>query len=326
MSEYGRGIFMSKYLRISSVGPVPLLLDKGICADTAVNMMIEHWKRELSQVLPDKPGLIVIPEASDRPAGYSIERRIEYYRERGNRIRDFFCETAHTNNCSIAYSAIRQAEDGTFRNSTQLIDKSGNIAGIYDKNHPTIDEIEVAHIKSGEDAELIDCDFGRAACAICFDLNFDMLLQKYVLKKPDIILFSSVYHGGMMQAYWAYSCRSYFVGSIAGLPNTLINPVGSVIKSSTNYFDYFTQDINLDYKVVHLGYNFEKLKKLKDKYGDKVIIHDPGYLGAVLLTCETDEFNIEQMLSEFEIENVDDYFRRSLSIERNPLNIGRKSL
>ena len=68
----------------------------------------------------------------------------------------------------------------------------------------------------GKDAPVFECDFGRVAFAICFDLNFDELRLKYVKAKPDLIIFSSMYHGGLMQAYWAYSCRAYFVGAIAG--------------------------------------------------------------------------------------------------------------
>jgi predicted amidohydrolase len=59
-------------------------------------------------VLPDKPDLIVLPEACDRPAGMSMEIQFRYF-------------------------------------------------------------------KAGKEAPVFQCDFGRIACAVCFDLNFDEL-------------------------------------------------------------------------------------------------------------------------------------------------------
>src|SRR5690606_37822418 len=127
-------------------------------------------------------------------------------------------------------------------------------------------------IQTGSDPSIVETDFGRVALTICFDLNFDELREEYAKAKPDIVLFSSVYHGGLMQAAWAYSCRSYFVSAIGQprVPSEILSPVGEVIATSTNYFNYATATINLDYELVHLDYNWSKLNTLKAKYGDAV--------------------------------------------------------
>jgi hypothetical protein len=175
-------------------------------------------------------------------------------------------------------------------------------------------------ILCGKDAPVIDCDFGRVAMAICFDLNFDQLRLKYAKSKPDLIIFTSMYHGGLMQACWAYSCRSHFVGAIAGrgTPSEIRNPLGKVVASSTNYFDYAVATVNLDCALVHLDYNWERLRRLKAKYGPKVEITDPGYLGSVLVTSEHPTISADEMIKEFEIELLDDYFARSLAYRLKP--------
>ena len=61
------------------------------------------------------------------------------------------------------------------------------MAGIYNKYFPTIGEMERG-IKAGMEAPIFQCDFGKVACAICFDLNFDELRDAYTSKNPDIIL------------------------------------------------------------------------------------------------------------------------------------------
>ena len=310
-------------VKIATIGPGPVSVNENTEPQKVVERMIAHWRGRFAQVMPDKPDLIVVPEACDRPSGFSLKKRLEYYKVRKNQVRDFFAETARENNCYIIYSAARQMKDGTWRNSSVMLDRKGKVAGIYNKNHVVIEETTQAGILCGRDAPVIECDFGRVAFAICFDLNFYELRLKYVKAGPDLIIFSSMYHGGLMQAYWAFSCRSHFVGAIAGraTPSQIINPLGQVVASNTNYFDYVVATVNLDCEMAHLDYNWQRLKKLKEKYGPKVKITDPGYLGSVLITSYDDNISAEQMVEEFEIELLDDYMKRALAHRHKPSNM-----
>lgn len=310
------------YVTIATIGSGPATVAADTEPQKVVDKMIAHWRSKFARVLPDRPDLIVVPEVCDRPGGLSREKLREYYKVRKDQVQNFFAETARQNNCYMVYSAHREMPDGTRRNSSVLIDRNGDVAGIYNKNHPTIGEIEKG-ILCGRDAPVIECDFGRVAMAICFDLNFDELRLKYVKAKPDLIIFSSMYHGGLMQAYWAYSCRCHFVGAIAGraTPSEIRNPLGRVVASNTNYFDFAVATVNLDCALVHLDYNWEPLRKLKAKYGPKVKITDPGCLGAVLVASEHETVGVDEMIEEFQIELLDDYFARALAHRHKPGNI-----
>ena len=309
-----------KKIVVSVLGPAPLK-EKPADNQQAVDRMIAHWKKQIAPVLPDRPDLIVLPEACDRFPAQSMEERKAYYKFRGNTIRDFFCEVAKENHCYIAYSAARRMDDGTYRNSTQLIDRNGKIAGIYNKNHLVPHETTEGGILCGKDAPIFKTDFGTVAMAICFDLNFDELLEKYAKQRPDLIIFSSMYHGGLMQNYWAYHCRSYFVGAIAGNECTVVNPVGEKIAHSTDYFSRITTEINLDFKVVHLDENWGKLDAVKAKYGRGVTIFDPGHVGAVLLTSNMEDVTSDDIISEFQIETWDEYYDRSMRHRHTPGNM-----
>ena len=278
----------------------------------AVDEMKRFWERQVELMLPDRPDLIVVPEASDRYHHLTGEIRKEYYRTRGNQMLDFWKQVAIANSTYVAYSAARELPDGTWRNSTQIIDRKGNVAGIYNKNHCVIEETTKNGILCGKDAPIIQADFGTIGCAICFDLNFEPIRKKYEAAKPDLILFSSMYHGGLMQNYWAYACHSHFVGSICGNQCTIINPIGELLARTTNYKHYITHEVNLDCKLCHLDYNGVKFQALKAKYGRDVTIFDPGYVGAVLLTCQRDDMTVNDMIAEFDIETLDHYFDRAL--------------
>jgi predicted amidohydrolase len=305
---------MARYIKVSALGPAPHEMDPEKDPDLCVQEMIEHWDAQLGSVLPDRPDLIVLPEACDRPPNFPMRLRQRYYEVRGDRIRDHFIEVASAYGCNIAYSSARLLPDGTYRNSTQFISRDGGIDGIYDKNHLVVTEHTEGRILFGRDAPVIRTDFGTVGGAICFDLNFDELRLRYAESRPELIVFSSMYHGGLMQSYWAYSCRSYFIGAVAGLPCSVISPLGTLLAASTNYTKHVTTTINLDYAVAHLDFNREKLSTLKRKYGPGVTITDPGYLGSVLITSETSEATAADMVAEFGIELLDDYFRRSSSM------------
>ncbi|MCF7973118.1 MAG: carbon-nitrogen hydrolase family protein [Phycisphaerae bacterium] len=307
------------FVTIATLGPSPVTVSSNSEPQQVVNRVIEHWKSQFARVLPDKPDLIVVPEACDRPQGLSVEGLAQYFLTRKNQVRDYFAQVARENHCYVVYSAKRAVADGTWRNSSVMIDREGKVIGVYNKNHPTIGEND-GGILAGRDAPVIECDFGRVAFAICFDLNFDEIRLRYVKARPDLIVFSSMYHGGMMQAYWAYSCRSHFVGAIAGraTPSQIRNPLGQVLASNTNYFDYAVATVNLDCALVHLDENWARLRAMHDKYGSKVKITDPGELGAVLIASEHNTVSIDEMIDEFEIERLDDYFARSLAYRLKP--------
>jgi predicted amidohydrolase len=303
---------MANRITISSLGPAPIQGDPNRSFDEAIEGMKAHWKAQFDQVLPDQPDLIVVPEACDRYPNYPLEQRLEYYRARGNQIRDFFADVARKNHCYMAYSANRELEDGTWRNSTQIIDREGRVAGIYNKNHVVVEETTKSGVLCGKDAPLIRCDFGTVGCAICFDLNFDPIREKYVKQKPDLIVFCSMYHGGLMQRVWAYSCRAHFVGAIRGNQCAILDPLGEIRAASTNYHHHVTTTINLDCTLAHLDYNWGKFRAMKAKYGREVTITDPGNLGCVLITCNHEDMSVDDMVREFEIELLDDYWKRAL--------------
>jgi len=295
--------------------------DEKIDPQKSVDRMIRFWEGEISAVLPFKPDMIVLTEACDRPQGLSDEEQFNFYRVRKNQILDYFASLARTNNCYIAFGMKREDGKGHWLNSCFLLDREGKVAGIYNKNFPTVYEIE-AGIKADVEAPVFLCDFGRVACAICFDLNFEEIRLKYEAVKPDIIVFPSRYHGGLMQSYWAYSCRSFFVGAVAsiGCPSEIRNPLGEVVAASSNHFHYAVATVNLDCRLVHLDYNWDKLIALKQKYGGRVTITDPGEVGAVLITSEDKILSANQMIKEFDIELLDDYFTRSRKAVRHAVD------
>ncbi|TDE92785.1 carbon-nitrogen hydrolase family protein [Occultella glacieicola] len=319
---------MARHLTVSSVTSFPFVADPAIGHGKLLDDLIDHWTTRIATVLPDRPDLVVLPEHGDRPLAhwyplqhFPIEQIAEFTVHKGDYLRDALAELAAANRTRIAYSGYRIDEAGRLRNSTQLIGIDGTVLGVYDKNYLTIPEHGTRGVSYGERMTVIETDIGRIAPVICFDLNFIPGLTELARLRPEIILFSSAYHGGFMQQYWAYTCRSWFVGSVwPQNPSSVVSPVGEVVASSTNYYPEVTTRINLDHAVVHIDENGRKFGDIKRKYGDGVRLHDPGQVGVVLLTAEREDLCVADVMAEFGLVDVDDYFGRSLAARDGALD------
>ena len=199
-----------------------------------------------------------------------------------------------------------------------MLDRHGQVQGIYDKNYPTIGEID-AGIEPSDRAEIMETEFGSIAGVICFDLNFQPLLLRYAAQTPDLVLFCSMYHGGIMQEIWAYWCRAHFVAAICKVPGRILSPKGELLGSVTNYTNHLTRRINLDCCMAHFDHNREKLAALKQRYGTDVEIHDPGLIGSVLISSQSQQISARHMAEDLNIELLDDYFVRATSIRDHKL-------
>lgn len=306
---------MSKYVTLSAIG-TPQADFSTLPKNFSVyeKEMKAKLQRSLDEVLPSKPDLIVFPECANRYTPFTRAGLKDYYKYIGDSLVDHLKQVAVDNNTNIAYSAYRYLENGEekpFRNSTVYIGRNGDICGIYDKNHLVVEEYTEGDVAYGTEAKVIDLDFGRVASAICFDLNFDELLYQYPSQSPNLIVFCSMFHGGIKrQAQWAYTCRSFLVSAVCGAPCNILNPYGDVIATSTNYTDHVSGKINLDYKLCHIDYNMDKIKAAKKKYKDALTVYDPGFVGSLMLSCEAEGMKVDDIISEFDIETLEAYFAR----------------
>jgi hypothetical protein len=314
---------MARNVKISSIGKQSprFPVEEKASYERLVEEMISFWRGQIDNVLPDKPDLIILPENCDRYWATPQDSVLPYRKTLGTRMLNEMRQVARDNKCYVVYSSTLEEEDGTWRTAAVMIDRGGEIIGQYNKNHTVVTEINYG-ILCGAQTPIVKCDFGTVGFVICFDLNFDELRLKYKTLHPDLLIFPSMYHGGLMEAYWAYSCRAHFVGctGVDTLPNQFYSPVGNLLATSTNYYQPVTHTVNLDCAVAHIDFNDGKFVQMKKKYGSAVTIFDPGLLGSVLITSESETINIKDIIAEFEIELLDDYLERSLAHHHDAAN------
>jgi len=312
---------MARYVKISTIGYPSIQADDSLSFQEVKDYIEGFITEQINQVLPDKPDLILLTEMCDVPQNYTPEKRMEYLKFRGDSYLDYYGKIAKDNNCYIAFCTYRFGAGDFLLNSLIIMDRNGGVAGHYNKNHIVMPGERDQNVLGGNEANLIELDIGKVACAICFDLNFDRIRMHYKELRPEIILFSSMYHGGLKQQFWAQSCQSYFVGSIShSRPSAIISPIGEILAGTTNYFNFVTHTINLDYELTHYDRHTEKLPALKAKYGPAVTVFDPGNIGYFMVTSDHPEISVKEMFKEFGILSYHDYMNEVIASQDKPEN------
>lgn len=312
---------MARYVRVASVPiTIPQITQKPEGMHLS-DYMVGLIRKAVKPVLYDKPDLIVLTEACDRPYGMAWDEVKAYYAERGDRSLRAIAQIAKENNCYIAVGLARDDENGKRYNSCVMIGRDGEVVGVYDKNFIVPCETPHSGIMPGEDIAVFECDFGRVGAIICYDLNFDEVRKKYYEAKCDLIVFPTHFHGGMLNSIFAHETKAYFVTCYASRYGAAVayDPLGYEIESTGEYYRYLVVDLNLDYEVCHTDNHYEKFAKAKEKYGTGFKVSNHDKIGTVIITSEMPDVTIRDIIKEFDIMPRDEYLRIAREHRKNNL-------
>lgn len=305
---------MSKYVNVASV-----LFEQEYLRGQkdARKMVLKETAKKLDSLKGYGLNLVVFSEGIE-----AIAQKIEDAEDinDGGPLLDLYKSFAVAEGCHVAGS-IKLVENGRTYNSIAFISPGGKIIGVYHKTNLTIGEIE-SGTSPGLGALCVDSEIGRLGGIICFDLNFEDIRKQYAKMKPDIIVFPSMYHGGLMQELWAYECRSFFVSALQFHGGGILNPLGRPLAITDRYHPVVKAKINLDRIIVHLDFNQEKFDDIEKKYGDEVKIEIPPNIGSALIYSQSEKRTAMKIAEEYGLELLDDYFERSLNA--NALKRGKK--
>lgn len=234
-------------------------------------------------------------------------------------ITQFLARKAREHHAYIMGSYWRKDPQGGGRyNSAVLIDREGRLVGYYDKMFPTINEMEDG-VLPGRGAVVFDTDFGRIGALICFDLNFPELLAQYKKEGVKLLCFLSNFRGGFMVPSTAFRNQCFIASAVPDENGLIVDPLGRVLAESSHYGRIIFAKINLDSRIVHIDYNADRVRRLKEKYGPRVKVETASPEAVYFLSSLDPDVSIDKMMKEFEIETLDDYLDRARGVRREHL-------
>lgn len=276
---------------------------------------MEKW---IDTAALDKPDIILLTEGCmhNTPRSASREEadaKADPLPQPGP-ITEFLARKAKQHHCYIIASYWRKNLRGPGRyNSAVLVDREGKLVGYYDKTFPTIGEME-SGVLPGRGAVVFDTDFGRIGALICFDLNFDELLAEYKKQGAELLCFLSNYRGGDRVPAIALENHCFIASSVPYENGVIVDPLGRTLAESSHYGRIIFARLNLDSRVVHIDFNADRVRRMKEKYGPAVKIETVSPEAYYYLSSLHPEKSIDAMIEEFEVETLDKYLDRSRSV------------
>jgi predicted amidohydrolase len=215
---------------------------------------------------------------------------------------------AAKNNLHIIWPRYTREGDRV-HNSAVLIGADGKVLGAYHKIHPTIGEIEKG-ITPGTEARVFDTQLGRVGMAICFDLNFPDVREGLGAAGAEMVFFSSAYRGGLQLRIWAFELGAYVISAVLGELGQIVDLSGTVLAEAT-YEALIARRINLDRRLLHMDYNWDKMDAMLERYGADISFEYFTREAVYAVASEREGLAVDDVIAEFGLERRADYFRRA---------------
>jgi len=237
-------------------------------------------------------------------------------------ITDRLGEAAREHGCYLTANMYEEL-GGRVYNAAALLDRSGEVVGVYRKVHPTPGEIEDG-ISPGAETPVFEADFGRVGFAICWDLHFLDVVQGMAAQGVQLILWPSMYQGGFQLQMWAYLSGAYVVSAWPGNICEIIDMNGYSL-TGTNYGHPITSaDVNFDRRVFLRCTAREKWEPIREKYGAGIEMELMHAQGTFTIASKIDDVSAEDIGREFGLDARREYYAMCLRQREEALGEARK--
>lgn len=157
-------------------------------------------------------------------------------------------------------------------NTAVLIDRHGQVAGMYDKVFPYWGEYDHRQpVNLGRQAAVIQTDFGKVGFAICFDVNFPEVWQRLADQGAELVVWPSAYSAGASLQAHALNHHYYIVTSTWTRDCLVYDLTGEEIHySKSPGLNVARITLDLDRGIYHTNFNLERRDQLLKEHGREV--------------------------------------------------------
>jgi predicted amidohydrolase len=217
-------------------------------------------------------------------------------------------EVARRLKLHIVWPRVEYDPDRGLQNVAHLVGREGELIGRYEKMFPTVKELDKGIIP-GTEAPCFETDFGMVGILICFDMNFPEVRTALARGKPDVVVFPSMYRGGLQAQALAFELGAVVVTAIATELGLIVDRAGRIVKEST-YEALAVAPINTNSIALHMDFNWEKMDAMLAQYGP-ALTFDYHTREAFFVIESTGAGDIAELVREFALEPAAAYFERS---------------
>ncbi len=262
---------------------------------------LEFVSTVLAEISAIKPDMVCLPEV------FAFLWKKEKTRGAG---REFMREASRKYGIYLAGSVHEERDDRLY-NTALLFDPGGEIAGRYDKVHPTEGELEFGISPGAPGQAPAETRFGKVGLRICFDANWHKDWEELADTGARLVLFLSAFPGGRILEALAILNHVHVAASIWTLHSGVIDNTGRWLARSSKEKSWAWADVELERSVFHLDFQEGKLEAVGKRYGAglKIEIHRPE--GWFVLEPVSPSVSIGDVIREFGLVTFRDYMKRA---------------
>jgi len=283
------------------------------CTYPSIEKNREHVLSLLDLALRQQPDLVCLPETFTTHSVPIVESIAELAEPLPGPTVEIIARKAREHGCYIICPIVTR-RDGACWNSAVVVDRSGDILGIYDKIHPVTTAADYTVFEDGitpaREVPVFDLDFGRIGIQICFDAGFPETWAELSRQGARMIFWPSAYNGGFPLQVYAAHHRTYVVSAVRSDRSRIIDPCGRVLAETDRNLNVICRDINLDYCVAHYDFNFSIPDRILAAYPGRVEIRSHLDDAVFLVEPIDATLTVDQLQREFGFEPAAQYFQR----------------
>ena len=203
---------------------------------------------------------------------------------------------------------VEDAEQGIFGNVAVLLDRDGEIAGVYRKVHAVSRRnsgVLEDGVTPGRDFPVFSCDFGQLGIQICFDMRFDDGWEVLARKGAEIVVWPTQSPQIVRPAIRAVEHRYYVVSSTWRNNATIFEPTGLIAGQILEPERVMVRQIDLSYMLLAWQPELLNGTAMTEKYGDRVGYHYSEAEDLGLFWSNDPQTPIRQMVREMDLEEID---------------------
>jgi predicted amidohydrolase len=285
---------------------------RGIWPVDTIDERINDILERMEKVYVYEPDLICLPETF-QTSWVREERKTEDYAEDETSpgpVTRIIAGEAKKQNCYIVCPLVTESE-GRYYNSAVLINRQGEIDGVYHKAHLVPSEIHEGKLTPGTlEPPVFQTDFGKLGMQICYDANWFDCWEHLKKQGAEIICFPSQAPFINVLKHHAWLNQAYIVSS-TGEGSRIIDISGDEIAVSGQFERWVCDSINLDKVLIHVWPYIRKVNDIREKYGQKVkieIYHPENWM---TFESRDPEVKVREILLEYEILTYDEHLKKN---------------
>jgi len=205
-------------------------------------------------------------------------------------------------------------EAGRYANAAVLLDRAGEVAGIYRKVHPVAGRengLLEGGVAPGDGFPVFPCDFGNLGMQICFDINFSIGWEALAANGAEIVAWPTQSPQTVLPSARALQHRIHIVSSTWRNNATVFEPTGMVAGQIREPEHILVKQIDLSYMLLPWQPGLRNGQAMAEEYGDRVGYHYSEAEDGGIFWSNDPGMPIGRMVREMDLETVDELLARN---------------